>query len=110
MSGIRPTSYLRSHRLKAAFTLCELAGLLGVSTTAIWNYEAGCRDIPADVLVASEAIFGASAARIFPHLYNSVAEDLMLRAQELRETLAGRGDPASLKKLALLGGIEDRLQ
>ncbi len=109
MPHTRHKSYLRTHRLKAALTLGELAGLLGVSTSAVWNYETGIRSASAELLVASEAIFGVGAGRIFPALYNSVEEDLALRALELSGKLAGREDPASLKKLALIKGIPDRL-
>jgi transcriptional regulator with XRE-family HTH domain len=110
MFRTRHTSYLRRHRLKAALTLCELAGLLGVSTGAVWNYEAGEREVPAELLIASEVIFGVSAATIFPALYNSVNEDLAARARELHDRLEKRGDAMALKKLALISSIPDRLR
>jgi len=109
MSRAYRKSYLRTHRLKAALTLRELAGLLGITITAVWYYEVGERDIPAEVLVASEVIFGVSASKIFPALYNSVEEDLAIRALELHDQLAGREDLASLRKLALISGIPGRL-
>ena len=109
MPRVPQKSYLRAHRLKAGLSLLELAGLLGVTPKTLWNYEAGVRQPPARLIIAAEAIFGVSAYRIFPALYNGIEEDLAIRALAFYDKLAGREDPASRKKLALVGGIPGRL-
>jgi transcriptional regulator with XRE-family HTH domain len=105
----RYKTYLKAHRLKAALTQAEVAGLLGLTPNAVSQYELGKRGIPVEVLIASEVIFGVSAAKLFPALYNGVEEDLAIRALELHERLAGLEDPKSRKKLALIGGIPGSL-
>lgn len=106
----KPTkNYLRKHRLQAALSLHEVSELLGVSKNALSRYELGLRVPPAEVLIASEIVFGVSGATLFPALHNGVDEDLPARALALRDRLAGRSDPAAQKKLALISGIADRL-
>ena len=102
-------SYLKSYRLKAALTQAELAGLLGLTANAVSQYELGKRRVPTEVLVAAEVIFGVRGAKVFPALYNSVEEDLAIRALALHDHLSGKQDPASRKKLALIAGIPSRL-
>jgi transcriptional regulator with XRE-family HTH domain len=103
-------NYLRTHRLRAALTLAELSGLFGISESTLARYELGLRPVPAEVVIASETIFGGTGAVLFPALYNSVEEDLAIRALALHDELAGRTDPVSLKKLALISGIPGRLR
>lgn len=109
MPRVPQKSYLKAHRLKAGLTLGELAGLLGVTPKTVWNYEAGVRQPSARLVIAAEVIFGVSAHKIFPALYNATEEDLAIRALVLYDQLTGREDPAALKKLALIGGIPGRL-
>lgn len=110
MSRTRHKSYLKTYRRKAGLTQPELGGLLGVTANAISKYECGKRSIPAEVLAASEVIFGVSATKLFPALFNNVDEDLAIRALDLHQRLAGRQDPVSIKKLALIAGIPGRLR
>jgi transcriptional regulator with XRE-family HTH domain len=110
MSRTHAKNYLRTHRLRAALTLAELGALLGVSENTLWRYELGVRAVPAEVMIASETIFGIAGAQIFPALYNGVEENLAIRAAELHDRLAERTDAASLKKLALISGIPARLR
>jgi transcriptional regulator with XRE-family HTH domain len=106
---LRTQQYLKAHRRKAALTLEEMGLLLGLSAGAVSQYELGKRRVPAEVMVACEAIFGTSASKIFPTLVNSVEEDLAVRTRALRDRLIDRVDLASKKKLALIGGIPSRL-
>ena len=103
-------NYLRTHRLRAALTLAELSGLFGISENTLARYELGLRPIPTEVVIASETIFGAKGATLFPALYNNVEENLAIRALALHDRLAGRTDPSALKKLALINGIPGRLR
>ena len=103
-------NYLRKYRLQAALSQCEVSELLGISINALSRYELGLRVPPAEVVIASEIVFGVSAAVIFPALYNGVGEDLPIRALALHDRLAVRSDPAVLKKHALINGIANRLR
>ena len=106
----KPTkNYLRTYRLRAALTLGELSALLGIHQSSLERYEAGLRPPTAEVVIASEIIFGVRGAVLFPALYNAVDEELPIRALALHDRLVGRTDSASLKKLALIGGIPGRL-
>lgn len=110
MSRTHAKNYLRTYRLRAALTLAELGSLLGVSENTLWRYELGIRSVPAEVVIASETIFGVAGALIFPALYNGVEENLAIRALELHDRLADRSDAASLKKLAVISSIPARLR
>jgi transcriptional regulator with XRE-family HTH domain len=110
MSRTHAKNYLRTYRLRAALTLAELGALLGISENTLWRYELGARAVPAEVVIASETIFGVAGTQIFPALYNSVDENLAVRSVELQDRLAKRSDAASLKKLALISGIPARLR
>lgn len=109
MSRKPQKNYLKTYRRGAGLSLDELAALVGVHTSTLERYEAGIRRLPADVVRAIEIIFGVSGARIFPALYNAVEEDVPIRALALHDRLEGRTDEASLKKLALISGIPNRL-
>jgi transcriptional regulator with XRE-family HTH domain len=89
-------------------TLRELGTLLGISENTLARYEQGLRPVPAEVVLASERIFGVSGAVLFPALYNGIEEDLTVRALELDDRLAGRLNLGALKKRALMSGIENR--
>ena len=106
----RLNSYLKTNRLKAALSQRELGELLGLGDTAISNYEVEYRPVSAKVLIASEIIFGVTAAELFPVLYGAERESLRKRATKLVERLEGREDPASRKKLKVLAGIPEGLR
>ena len=108
MSRIPGKNYLRRHRLRTALTLRELGALLGIAESTLTRYEQGLRAVPAEIVIASERIFGVSGAALFPALYNGVEEELAARALALHERLAGRVDTGALKKRALTGTIESR--
>jgi transcriptional regulator with XRE-family HTH domain len=110
MSRKPEKNYLRKHRMQAALSLRELGALLGIHKGTLQRYEEGLRPLPAEIVIASEIIFGVNSAIIFPALYNGVEEEVPIRALALHDRLAGRSDPVSLKKLALIRGIPDRLR
>lgn len=110
MSGKPQKNYLRKYRLQAALSQFEVSELLGICRTALSRYELGLRPPTAELVVASELIFGISGTMLFPALCNGVEEDLAIRALALHDNLVGRTDPASLKKLALISGIPNRLR
>lgn len=105
----RLNSYLKTNRLKAAFSQRELGELLGLGDTTVSNYETEFRSLPARVLVASEIIFGVGAADLFPALYEAARDDLAARARKLAKRLEGREDRASKKKLKALSGVTGRV-
>ena len=108
MSRTPTRNYLRRHRLRTALTLRELGALLGISKSALIRYELGLRPVPAEIVIASERVFGVSGSALFPALYNGVEEDLAIRAFELHDRLAGRLDLGALKKRSLISTIESR--
>ena len=107
----KPTkNYLRRYRLQAALSQSEVSALLGISKNALSRYELGLRVPPANVVIASEIVFGISSSTIFPALYNNVGEELPVRALALRDRLSDASDSASLKKLDLINGIPNRVR
>lgn len=109
MSRTPSKNYLRKYRLRAALSQWEVSALLGISKNALSRYELGLRVPPAEVVIASEIVFGVKAATIFPALHNGLGEELPLRALALRDRLTDRTDAATLKKLAVINGIPDRV-
>ena len=106
----KPTkNYLRKHRLQAALSQCEVSELLGISKNALSRYELGLRVPPAGVVIASEILFAIRGAAIFPALYNTIGEELCIRALALYGRLSQRSDAAALKKLALISGVPNRV-
>jgi transcriptional regulator with XRE-family HTH domain len=106
----RHKNYLRKYRLRAALSQREVSELLGIRRTSLSRYELGLRVPTAEIVIAVETIFGVGGAVLFPALYNSVEEELAIRALALHNRLAGLTDLASLKKLALISGIPGRLR
>lgn len=103
-------TYLKTQRRKAGLSQLDLGELLGISSHAVGKYESGIRHVPATVLIAAEIIFAERAATIFPSLYNSVEEDLAIRALALHDRLARSSDPISAKKLKFVSGIPNKLR
>jgi transcriptional regulator with XRE-family HTH domain len=104
----RPNHYIRTARLSSGISQSELGRLLGVSADVVMNVESG-RSIPSFTFVlGSSLLFGKSAERLFPFLYNSVQENLGQHAAELDNELSGRTDAISLKKLGLLSAMAKR--
>ncbi len=107
----KPTkNYLRKYRLQAALSQYEVSVLLGISTNTLSRYELGVRVPSADVVVASEILFGVGGALIFPTLYNGIGEELPARARALLDRIEGGSDAATQKKLALINGIPNRVR
>ena len=106
----QPKNYLRTLRLKWGLTQPELGTLLGVTKSAISKYENNTRRVPVDCLIACEIIFGVGPANLLVALRTKVEDALGRRALALYNRIEGRTDAASLKKLILLNGINDRTQ
>lgn len=110
MSRKTTKNYLRKYRLQAALSQCELSELLGVSKNTLSRYELGLRVPTADVVIASAILFGVAGETIFPALYNSVCEELPVRALALQDRIHACSDLAAQKKLALINGVPSRLR
>jgi len=103
-------NYLRKHRLRAALSQREVSTLLGISKNTLSRYELGLRVPTAEVVIASALLFGVGGDMIFPQLYNSIEEDLPVRALAMQERLGDETGPAIEKKLALITGIPNRVR
>jgi transcriptional regulator with XRE-family HTH domain len=110
MSKNRLSSYLVTHRKKWGLNQSELGALLGLSRQAISNYELEIRPVPAELIVASELLFGEPFFEVFPAFSEAIEDDIGARALALEAKLLRRTDAKSLKKLALLSGIPGRVR
>ena len=101
--------YLRTHRLQWGLSQSDLAQLLGVTKDTISKYERGKRTPPTRVVLSVQIIFGATARMQFPRMHLQIENELIERAIAFEHQLAQRRDARSIKKLALLEGMNQRL-
>ena len=100
--------YLHTARISSALTQEELGSLLGLSGDYVRKCEKGERPPPLMFMVGCEFIFGKSAAELFPGAVRDIQDEIGRQAAKLDESLRGKTDPASMKKLALLSDIAKR--
>lgn len=101
---------VRALRRRFALNQKELAGLLGLSQSAVSRLESRGEPATLETTLALQVIFGEQPKLLFHERYASVEDAVMRRAAELDRKLRGKTDPASLKKLELLEGMVKRAQ
>ena len=83
-------NYLRSFRKRSGLSQEELSFLLGSkSGTRISRYECGKREPSLEVLLALEAVFGASVGALYRGKFQKVEEAVQERAVRLFLSLEG---------------------
>lgn len=95
--------------MKWALSCAELGDLLGVSADSVRKYENGDRRIPTEKLIACELIFGVSASRLFPALYEATEQSVLNHSYDLRARAAKSTDAKAERKLTLIDSVQDRL-
>lgn len=93
---------LRIHRRRWALSQQELADLLGLSRTAVTRLENETESTSLATAFGLMVVFGIKPKVMQPHIYAQIEEAVMNRAAKLDETLRGKEDPKSLRKLELL--------
>jgi hypothetical protein len=58
--------------------------------------------------IAVEIVFGQHTGELFPVHFTRIQRGVLKRALAMEQALAGRDDPASCKKRALLGALINR--
>jgi transcriptional regulator with XRE-family HTH domain len=101
MSPLLP-NYLRTLRLQWGLTQPELAGLLGVTESALSKFETQALAPTKNLILGIEVIFGQTAREAFPALYAQTERNVMRRAAAFSERLERNRDEAANKKLRLL--------
>ena len=109
MSRPRFKNDLRALRLRSGLSQLELAKLLGVSDSAVCRYECGIRPITVLHLLACEIIFGVHATDILVPLRDKVEDAIGCRALGLHNSLEGRTDAVSVRKLQFLERLTRRM-
>lgn len=101
------SNYLRTKRLRAGFSQRELAELFGMDRSVVTKAE-GARPPTLRLTVVIEIVFGRPANELFPSFYSRLRRSVLMRALAMEQRLAGRNDPASRKKRALLAELINR--
>jgi transcriptional regulator with XRE-family HTH domain len=107
MSPLLP-NYLRTLRLQWGLTQPELAGLLGITESALSKFETQALAPTKNLILGIEVIFGQTAREAFPALYAQTERNIMRRAAVFSARLELRSDDASKMKHQLLTDIIER--
>ncbi len=107
MSPLLP-NYLRTLRMHAGLTQPELAGLLGITESALSKFECLALAPTKNLIIGVQVIFGQDARQAFPALYAQSERNIMKRAAAWSVELEQRGDAASKRKLKLLSEMIGR--
>ena len=99
---------VRNYRLRWALKQEELAGLLGLSQSAISRIEKAQASPDTALLFGLQVIFGRSPRALFPGLYRRVEDSVMRAAAGFDRTIAGRKDSAAQLKRRLLAAMASR--
>lgn len=81
--------YLRKTRTK--LTMKQLGEIVGVSESAIWNYEAGKREPDYEMLLKLSEAIGCSVADIMEDSQSPIDEELAEALQILKDNPKTRG-------------------
>jgi transcriptional regulator with XRE-family HTH domain len=85
----------------------ELAGLLGITESALSKFETQALAPTKNLIIGIEVIFGHSARETFPALYAQTERNIMHRAAAYSKRLElNRDDAANLKRRLLDEMIE----
>lgn len=101
-------SYLHTLRKQWGLSQPELAGLLGISPSALCKVETLARRPSANLIVGAEIIFALPGEEIFPAAYREIGDAILNRARAECERLELLTDPISLQRLRLLTEIIER--
>lgn len=102
-------NYLRTLRMRWGLTQPELAGLLGISVSALSKFETQALAPTKCLILGIEVIFGQNAREVFPALYAQTERNIMRRAAALFKRLETiQGDEVAAKKLQLLTDMIER--
>ncbi len=107
MSPLLP-NYLRTLRMHAGLTQPELAGLLGVTESALSKFESQALAPTKNLIIGVQVIFGKDARQAFPALYAQSERTIMRRAAAFSVRLEALLDAASKRKLRLLSDMIQR--
>lgn len=107
MSRLLP-SYLHTLRKQGGLSQPDMAVLFDVTRSAMSRFENRSRQPTVELVIGAEVIFGQSAKDVFPALYQEIARTLAERGEILRNSLQSQTDPATRKKLRLLGEFIER--
>lgn len=108
MSPMHIPYSLRIHRRRWALSQQELGDLLGLSRTAITRLENETESTSLATAFGLMVVFGIKANVMQPHIYAQIEDAVMNRAAKLDQTLRGKSDPKSLRKLELLSDMVHR--
>lgn len=101
-------SSLRAFRTYYDLTQDELAELLAISQAAVSRLECDPEGGPLETAFAIEILCGLPSRDVFRRLYQSVGEQLMIRAVEFDRAIRGKTDAKSLRLQDLLTEIVKR--
>lgn len=107
MSPLLP-NYLKTLRMHWGLSQPELAGLLGVTDTALSKFENLALAPTKNLIVGVQITFGRDARQAFPALYAQSERNIMKRAAAWSVELEKRGDAASKRKRKLLSEMIER--
>ena len=99
---------LRIHRKRWALSQQELAGLLGLSRTAITRLENESESTRLVTAFGLMVVFGIKTEVMQRKLYTQVEDAVMRNAAALDEKLRGKSDLKSLRKIELLDDMVRR--
>ncbi len=101
-------NYLRTLRMRWGLTQPELAGLLGITESALSKFETQALAPTKCLILGTEVIFGQTAREAFPALYAQTERNIMRRAAAFSERLEGNGGEAARNKLRLVEEMIER--
>jgi DNA-binding XRE family transcriptional regulator len=107
MSPLLPT-YLKALRKRWCLTQVELAGLLGITESALCKVETLASQPSLHFVIGTEVIFGQGARQTFPALYANAERNIIRRAEVMSARFDGKQDQVSHTKRQLLGEMIDR--
>jgi transcriptional regulator with XRE-family HTH domain len=88
----------------------ELAGLLGITESALSKFETQALAPTKNLILGIEVIFGHNAREAFPALYAQTERNIMRRAAAYSKRLELNRDDAANLKLRLLDEMIERSQ
>ncbi len=103
-------SYLHTLRKQWGLTQPELASLLDISASSLCRFENLSRRPTAQLLIASEVLFGHGAKEVFPGFYLATQTKIIERSRPLYQELEAQSDPAAREKLRLLVELYERAE
>lgn len=107
MSPLLP-NYLRTLRLQWGLTQPELAGLLGITESALSKFETQALAPTKNLILGIEVIFGKGPREAFPAIYAQAQRNVVRRVAAYSIRLEHESGDAADTKRRLLKEIVDR--